>query len=440
MASTDTNDPKLKSWLESANDPNNDFPIQNLPFGVFSRKHGPRDVRRVGVAIGDFVLDLAEIWPELDDDSPYFGVEFFDEPALNLFLAAGRDAWTYAREKISGWLREDEPALRDNAELRKRAVIPMDEVEMHMPFEIGDYTDFYASEYHATNVGSMFRPDNPLMPNWKHLPVGYHGRSSSVVVSGADVVRPVGQTVAGDSTEPTVGPSRLVDFELEVGFVTGPGNELGRPIPIDEAREHIFGLVLLNDWSARDIQKWEYQPLGPFLAKNFASTISPWVVTLDALEPFRTKTERKPDDPPAQEYLDGAWDWGLDIALNVDLQSKRMREKNVDPMNLTRSNFRYMYWNICHQLAHQTCTGCNVRPGDLYGSGTVSGPEKHERGCLLEITWRGQEPIELPGGEERKFLEDGDTVIMTAHAGGGKSDRPRIGFGECRGTLLPALG
>ena len=439
MKDNDCNDPSLRSWVESANGGDTDFPIQNLPFGVFSRKAGPAGVRRVGVAIGDFVLDVAEAWPELYGDDPYLGIELFDEPSLNVYLSAGREIWTLVRETVSGWLRTDNPVLRDNAELRKRVLIALDDVELHLPVEIGDYTDFYASKFHATNVGSMFRPDNPLMPNWQHLPVGYHGRSSSIVVSGTDVVRPCGQTIGANTTKPSFGPSRLIDYELEVGFITGPGNEMGVPIAIEDAADHIFGLVLLNDWSARDVQKWEYQPLGPFLAKNFASTISPWVVSLDALEPFRVKTERDGDDPKVLPYLDGGWDWGLDIDLEVELETALLTSKGMDAVTLTRSNFKYMYWNICHQLAHQTCTGCNVRPGDMCGSGTVSGPEKHERGCLLELTWRGTEPIELPSGEERRFLADGDTIIMKAHAGGGESGRVRIGFGECRGTILPSL-
>ena len=438
MNDIDCNDPLLRSWVESANSSDTDFPIQNLPFGVFSRKAGPCEVRRVGVAIGDFVFDIAEAWPELYEDDPMLGVELFDEPVLNVFLAAGREIWTLVRETISGWLRGDNPVLRDDVELRRRVLIPMDEVELHLPVEIGDYTDFYASKFHATNVGSMFRPDNPLMPNWQHLPVGYHGRSSSIVVTGTDIVRPCGQTVVNDSTTPKYGPSRLIDFELEVGFIVGPGNEMGVPISVDNATDHIFGLVLLNDWSARDIQKWEYQPLGPFLAKNFASTINPWVVSLDALEPFRVKTERDGDDPAVLPYLDGGWDWGIDIDLEVRLDTEDMRGGGIDSVVITRSNFKYMYWNICHQLAHQTCTGCNVRPGDMCGSGTVSGPGKEERGCLLELTWRGTEPIELPSGEVRRFLADGDCVTMTAHAGGSETGRPRIGFGECRGMILPA--
>ncbi len=437
----DANDPALRSWVESANATDSDFPIQNLPFGVFSRNHGPVDVRRVGVAIGDFVLDITEVWPELEEDDPFLGPELFDEESLNLFLSAGRDAWTYVRNTISMWLHAENPALRDDAALRQRGLIALADVTLHLPIEIGDYTDFYASEFHATNVGRMFRPDgDALLPNWKHLPVGYHGRASSIVVSGTDIVRPSGQTVAPDSTTPKYGPARLIDYELEIGFVTGPGNEMGSPIAIEDAREHIFGLVILNDWSARDIQKWEYQPLGPFLAKNFASTISPWVVSLDALEPYRTKTLRKADDPAVLPYLDGAWDWGLDVNLEVEVQSAAMAEAGTPAFSLTRSNFKYMYWNICQQLAHQACTGCNVRPGDLYGSGTISGPEKHERGCLLELTWRGSEPIELPSGEERRFLADGDTLTMKGFAGGGDSGMPRIGFGECRGTLLPAMG
>ncbi|MFG0331229.1 MAG: fumarylacetoacetase [Phycisphaerales bacterium] len=434
----ETTDPNARSWVQSANDPDSDFPIQNLPYGVFSRNSGPREVRRVGVAIGDFVLDLAEAWPELCPDQPQLGEELFDQPALNEFMSRGRKTWTLVRNRVFRWLLESSGELRDHEELKRRALLPIDSVTMHLPCVIGDYTDFYASEFHASNVGRMFRPDQaPLLPNWKHLPVGYHGRASSIVVSGTPIPRPVGQTKADDADAPTTGPCRLLDYELEVGFLIGPGNEWTRSISVDDAMDHIFGLVIVNDWSARDIQKWEYVPLGPFLAKNFATTISPWVVTMDALEPFRVKTERKTDDPAAQPYLDGAWNCGFDVNLEVAIESEQMRRSNTAPAVITRSNFKYMYWNICHMLAHQTRTGCNVRPGDLYASGTVSGPDKDKRGCLLELTWRGTEPVSLPSGEERKFLADGDTVIMRAHAGG--DGRPRIGFGECRGRVLPAV-
>lgn len=432
----ETNDPALRSWLEAANDPGCDFPIQNLPYGIFSRNAGPSDVLRVGVAIGDQVLDLAEAWPELCPDSPELA-ELFDQPVLNFFMASGRPTWTLVRNRVSRWLRDSSHELRDNADLRRRALVPMNDVTMHLPCEIGDYTDFYSSKEHATNVGTMFRdPNNALLPNWKHIPVGYHGRASSVIVSGTDVYRPSGQTKADDSDAPTFGPCRLLDFELEVGFFTGPGNELGQPISIDNAREHIFGMVLVNDWSARDIQKWEYVPLGPFLAKNFATTISPWVVTIDALDPFRVTTPRNDDDPAVQQYLDGAWDWNFDLNLDVAIQSEKMRNDNMPPHVVSRTNFSLMYWNMCQQLTHQTATGCNVRPGDLYASGTVSGTTPDSRGSMLEICWRGTEPLTLPSGEERKFIGNNDTVIMRGHCE--RDGQPRIGFGECRGTILPA--
>jgi fumarylacetoacetase len=302
---------------------------------------------------------------------------------------------------------------------------------MLLPAAIGDYTDFYSSREHATNVGVMFRsPDNALQPNWLHLPVGYHGRSSSVVVSGTDVRRPMGQTKADDADNPTYGPSRLMDFELEMGFFVGPGNPLGEPIPIADATDHIFGMVLVNDWSARDIQKWEYVPLGPFLGKNFATSISPWVVTMDALEPFRCAGPAQ-EDPEPLEYLASPGDCAYDIHLEVQLESEMM----TDPVTIATSNFRYMYWSICQQLAHHTVNGCNARPGDLYGSGTISGPEQHERGSMLELSWRGTEVIELPNGEERKFLADGDTVTMTGWC---EKNGIKVGFGEVTGTLLPA--
>lgn len=429
----------MRSWVESANGPSADFPLSNLPYGVFSRTAGPKDVRRVGVAIGDFVLDIAEAWAELVPSEPMLGYELFDEPSLNPFLAEGRVVWDFVRNQLQSWLSAGCPVLRDNTALRERAMIPLSQVELHMPIEIGNYTDFYASEYHATNVGSMFRPDNPLLPNWKNLPVGYHGRASSIVVSGTDVIRPCGQTKSDDAERPSFGPSRLLDYELEVGFVTGPGNEPGQRIPIEDAANHIFGLVLVNDWSARDMQKWEYQPLGPFLAKSFATTISPWVVPLDALLPYRVATERQPDDPKALPYLDGAWDWGLDLRLQVALQTVEMRRQGMPPAVITDTNFKHMYWNICHQLAHQTCNGCNVQPGDLYASGTVSGPEKESRGCLLERCWRGTEPLELPSGEKRAFLADGDEVTITGWCGGEGQGAERIGFGACTGTVLPAI-
>ncbi len=413
-------------------DADSDFSIHNLPFGVFRPRAGAAP--RIGVAIGSRVLDLSVLedkglftGPELS------GTDVFHEPVLNPFMAMGRSAWREARVRITELLRADEPTMRDDAALRDAALLPTSSVEMLLPARIDDYTDFYSSREHATNVGTMFRgPDNALQPNWLHLPVGYHGRSSSIVVSGTGVRRPMGQTKADDAQSPSYGPSRLMDFELEMGFFVGPGNDLGEPIPIGCAADHIFGLVLVNDWSARDIQKWEYVPLGPFLGKNFATSISPWVVTLEALEPFRCASPRQ-EDPEPLSYLTRPQDQAYDIQLEVLLQSQKMDRA----LRIATSNFRYMYWDICQQLAHHTVNGCNARPGDLLASGTISGPAKEERGSMLELTWRGTEPIELPSGETRKFLADGDTVTMT-----GRCERNgiRVGFGEVTGTLLPALG
>jgi fumarylacetoacetase len=406
------------------------FSIHNLPYGVFRPSAGLAP--RIGVAIGDAVLDLSVLVDRgLLNGRTLGNGDALRQPNLNPFMALGRKAWGEARSRLTHLLRADEPTLRDDAGARKAAFHPMSRVEMLLPAAIGDYTDFYSSREHATNVGVMFRgPDNALQPNWLHLPVGYHGRSSSVVVSGTDVRRPMGQTKADDADQPTYGPSRLMDFELEMGFFVGPGNSLGEPIPIAKAMDHIFGMVLVNDWSARDIQKWEYVPLGPFLGKNFATSISPWVVTMDALEPFRCAGPAQ-DDPKPLEYLVNPGDCAFDIHLEVQLESEMM----TDPATIASSNFKYMYWSICQQLAHHTVNGCNAQPGDLYGSGTISGPEKHERGSMLELSWKGTEVIELPSGEERKFLADGDTVTLTGWC---EADGIKVGFGEVTGTLLPA--
>ena len=408
-----------------------DFSIHNLPYGVF--RPGVLAKPRVGVAIGDQILDLSV----LVDNGLFNGPEMretyvFHEPRLNAFMAMGRSAWSEARQRIMELLDADEPTLRDDEALRDAALIPAASAQMLLPARIDDYTDFYSSREHATNVGVMLRgPDNALQPNWLHLPVGYHGRSSSIVVSGTDIHRPRGQTKPADADQPTYGPSRLMDFELEMGFFVGPGNDLGRPIPIDRAAEHIFGMVLVNDWSARDIQAWEYVPLGPFLAKNFATSISPWVVTLDALEDFRCGGPVQ-EDPEPLPYLQNPGDCAYDIQLEVLLQGEAM----AVPATIATSNFRYMYWSICQQLAHHTVNGCNTRPGDLMGSGTISGPAKEERGSMMELSWRGTEPLELPNGETRTFLADNDTVIMRGHC---EVEGARVGFGEVRGTLLPAV-
>jgi fumarylacetoacetase len=423
-----TTDPALRSWVPVAAESH--FPIQNLPYGVLRPRGGGGP--RVGVAIGDFALDLLLLEAAGLLELPSFpGRRVFGSYPLNAFMALGRTAWRQARVALSRLLRHDEPALRDNAALRERALIPLADVEMLLPVEIGDYTDFYSSREHATNVGVMMRgPDNALQPNWLHLPVAYHGRASSVVVSGTDVRRPKGQTKADDAPAPTFGPSRSLDFELEMGFFVGPGNPLGQPIPIEQAPEHIFGLVLVNDWSARDIQRWEYVPLGPFLAKNFATTISPWVVTLDALEPFRTAGPKQ--DPAPLPYLRSPGDRALDVHLEVLLQTAAMARPHV----ISRSNARYLYWNVCQQLAHHTVTGCNLRTGDLLASGTISGPTPDSYGSLLELAWKGTKPLALPDGETRVFLQDGDRLTLTGWCQG---QGYRVGFGEATGLVLPAL-
>lgn len=418
-----TNDPGLRSFVPVP--PDSPFPIQNLPYGVFRRRDLPGGPR-VGVAIGEDVLDLAV----LADAGLLPGqASLFACGDLNAFLAAGPAVWSSVRRTLSALLGVDDPRLRTNAALRDRALLPAHQVELLLPVTIGDYTDFYSSRDHATNVGAMFRGrENALLPNWLHLPVAYHGRSSSVVVSGTPVRRPAGQTKREEMPAPVFGPTRLLDFELELGVFVGPGSELGRPIPVERAGEHLFGLVLVNDWSARDIQTWEYQPLGPFLAKNFATTISPWVVPLEALEPFRRPGPVQ--DPAPLPYLASTEPWSFDIELDVLLRTPGMTE----PEQIARSNARHLYWSIAQQLAHHTVGGCPMRPGDLLASGTISGPERTERGSLLELTWRGTEPLRLGSGEERKFLEDGDELILrgTAHGPG-----YRIGFGDCAGVVLP---
>jgi len=432
----ETHNRDLLSWVESANEPGTDFPIQNLPFGVCRRK-GSADAPRIGVAIGDQILDagrcaLVGLFDQLDGKTR----DACMTSSLNALMALGRDYWTALRKQISFLLRIDsgyetvvEPFL-----------IPMDNAELLLPVIIGDYTDFYASMHHATNVGSMFRPDNPLLPNYRYVPIAYHGRSSSIIISGTDIRRPTGQMQNDQMPSPVFAASKMLDYELEVGVFVGPGNTLGEQIPIGEAEQHMFGVCLVNDWSARDIQKWEYQPLGPFLGKNFATTISPWVVTMEALEPYRVVViSRPPTDPPPLPYLSAAEDrqyGGIDLALEVFLRSTQMRQRGMPPVRLSQSNFRDMYWTLAQMLTHHTSNGCNLRPGDLIASGTVTGKIKETRGCLLELTWRGAEPVRLPSGEALRFLQDGDEVIMRGYC-----ERPnavRIGFGECRGIVLPA--
>ena len=420
----EANNPALRSWVEV--ETGSHFPIQNLPFGICRPR--TRGELRVCSAIGEFVIDLA-VLDEAGalDGTPVAGTEVFHEPTLNAFMALGREAWSATRQALSRMLRDDNSELRDNAELRGLALLPAHEVELQLPADVGDYTDFYSSREHATNVGTIFRgANNALMPNWLHLPVGYHGRSSSIIVSGAPVRRPQGQTRPDDEQPPVFGASRMVDFELEMGFFVGPGNGLGEPVPVGEAEEHIFGMVLVNDWSARDIQKWEYQPLGPFLAKNFATTISPWVVTLDALEPFRCAGPgQEPQPLPYLQGSDGAFDIALEVWLAPDGGSAT---------RICESNFRYLYWSMAQQLAHHTVGGCNLRTGDLLASGTISGPTDDSRGSLLELAWRGEEPLSLESGEQRSSVQDGDTVTLTGWCQG---DGYRVGFGECSGKLLP---
>ena len=440
MALNETHRVELASWVESAQTPGSDFPIQNLPFGVFSRA-GRHDGARVGVAIGDQIVDVVVCLEEglLEADAVQ-AAERCRAPQLNDLMALGPSAVSALRRTLSQLLRVDSPAYRRDPAIARRILVPMYEAELRLPAIIGDYTDFYASIDHARNVGSMFRPNDPLLPNYKYVPIGYHGRASSVVTTGTHVRRPVGQVHDNPDEPPVVTPSRRLDYELEVGFFVGQGNTLGSPIPIIDADRHVFGCTLLNDWSARDIQSWEYQPLGPFLAKSFATTISPWIVTLEALEPFRAPAYVRPDgDPCPLDYL--LWDadqrrGGFDITLEVYLKTAVMRQRSQSPVRVSRGRFTSMYWTIAQLVAHHTSNGCNLRPGDLLGSGTVSGPEPESRGSLIERTWRGRDPLRLPNGEARSFLEDGDEIILR-----GACERPgfaRIGFGECSGMVVPA--
>lgn len=423
----------MTSWVASANDPHTDFPLANLPYGVFTHAHATR----IGVGIGDRILDLRSAASEsLLADLPDAVVDACTASVLNPLMALGQKAWSALRQRLTTILSADA-----DEETQRRAtamLIPMQEAEMQLPAQIGDYTDFYASIHHATRVGKLFRPDNPLLPNYKYVPIGYHGRASSIVVSGHDVRRPSGQTKPAQATEPSFGQARSLDYELEVGIFIGPGNALGAPIPIGQAEQHIFGLCLLNDWSARDIQSWEYQPLGPFLAKNFATTISPWIVPLEALAPYRVATSPRPEgDPAPLPYLTSPTlrHDAVDLTLEVYLQSQRMRDEHMDPMRLSRGNLRDLYWSIAQLVTHHASNGCNLRPGDLLATGTISGPQEGSEGCLLEMKHRG-EPLRLPTGETRTFLEDGDEVTLRAFAQ--RDGLPRIGFGACSGTLVSA--
>ena len=417
------NDPSLKSWIAVPED--SDFPIQNLPFGVFtSEGRSPR----VGVAIGDHILDLKDLRQRGYFDSFDLPADVFAQDKLNTFIGTGKRTTSAIREHISLLLRHDNAELRDRREA-ETVFVSRQEAEMLLPIEVRDYTDFYSSEQHAFNVGSMFRdPENALLPNWKHLPVGYHGRASSIVVSGTPIHRPHGQTKAPDAQSPSFGPSNRLDFELEMAFITCAENGLGNPVPIRNTEDYIFGMVLFNDWSARDIQAWEYVPLGPFLAKNFASSISPWIVTLDALSPYRVAGPVQ--DPEVLPYLTESGDSNFDIDLQVSLQPQGQAEHVI-----CKSNFSNMYWSIRQQLAHHTVNGCNIGVGDMYASGTISGPDPTSYGSMLELTWKGTKPLTMPDGSERKFVEDYDTVIMRGAADNGVT---RIGFGEVVGQVLPA--
>ena len=420
------NNPNRKSWLDVSKD--SDFPIQNIPFGVFITKD---DIITIGTWIGDYAIDLGALHQLGYFEGIPLTDDIFLQDSLNDFIADGRKTWRLVRNRIADIFDVTKSGLRDHKEHKAEIIFRMDDIEMLLPVTVGDYTDFYASKEHATNVGTLFRdPENALMPNWLHVPIGYHGRSSSIIPSGTPIRRPYGQSKPAEgSTVPTFGPSRLLDFELEMAFITTDSNTLGDRISIEEAEEYIFGMVLFNDWSARDIQGWEYQPLGPFLGKNFASTISPWIVTLDALEPFRTDNPKQVHEP--LPYLQVEGQKSYDIKLQVGIKPDGKEETVV-----ANSNFKYMYWTMVQQLAHHTINGCPVEAGDMMGSGTISGPTKDSYGSMLELSWAGQKPIKLNDGSERKFINDNDTVIMRAHC---KNDERRIGFGECTGKVLPAI-
>jgi fumarylacetoacetase len=430
-----THDPALASWVASANAPNGDFPIQNLPFAVF-RRAGSGEAFRGGVAIGDQIVDLGAVHEDrLLEDVPQATLAAAAEPTLNRFMAGGPTFSSPLRAALSDALKAGSPA---RAKIEP-ALVPQADAEYALPAAIGDFTDFYASLHHATTVGAQFRPDNPLLPNYRWIPIAYHGRSSSVGVSPQSFRRPIGQSLPKGEVQPVFGPSRRLDFELELGVFIGSGNRQGDPIAIEDAEVHVFGLCLLNDWSARDLQGWEYQPLGPFLAKNFATTISPWIVSLEALAPFRSPFSRSAADPQPLPYLDSAANRSsgvLGIELEVAIQTTRMRSASLPPHVLARSNFRHAYWTVAQMIAHHTVNGCNLRAGDLLGTGTLSGPEPAQAGSLLELTAAGKRPISLPSGETRTFLEDGDSITLRAWC-----ERPgcaRIGFGMATGKVLRA--
>ena len=419
-----TNNPSKKSWLTVSKD--SDFPIQNIPFGVFLTRD---DIITIGTRIGDQAIDLGALHQLGYFEGIPLTDDIFLQDTLNDFISDGKKTWRAVRNRISEIFDSDNPHLQNHEDHKKVILFSMDEIEMQLPVQIGDYTDFYSSKEHATNVGTMFRdPENALTPNWLYLPVGYHGRSSTIVPSGIPIRRPLGQTFPKGADKPVFGPSRLVDFELEMAFITTDANAMGEPIAIDDAEDYIFGMVLFNDWSARDIQKWEYVPLGPFLAKSFASSISPWIVTMDALEPFRVESPKQ--DPEPFPYLRQKVQNSFDIHLEVAIAPE-----NEEETTITKSNFKYMYWTMAQQLAHHTSNGCKVNSGDMMGSGTISGPTPDSYGSMLELSWQGTKPVQLKNNKERKFIEDHDTVILKGYC---EKNGARIGFGEVATKLLPA--
>ncbi|SIS66270.1 fumarylacetoacetate hydrolase [Zobellia uliginosa] len=417
------NDPSRQTWLPVPE--HSDFPIQNIPFGVFLTRD---DIITIGTRIGDHAIDLGALHQLGYFENIPLTDDIFLQDTLNDFISDGQKTWRLVRNRISEIFDINNETLKNNEAHKKIVLFSMDEIEMQLPVQVGDYTDFYSSKEHATNVGTMFRdPDNALMPNWLHIPVGYHGRSSTIVPSGTPIRRPQGQTLPKGEETPVFGPSRLVDFELEMAFITTDTNALGEPVSVDEAEEYIFGMVLFNDWSARDIQKWEYVPLGPFLSKNFASSISPWIVTLDALQPFRVESPKQ--NPEPLPYLQQKERYSYDINLEVGIATEDGSETTI-----SNSNFKYMYWTMAQQLAHHTINGCKVNSGDMMGSGTISGPTPDSYGSMLELSWQGSRPVKLNDGSERKFIQDNDTVIMRGHC---SNNKVRIGFGEVRTKLLP---
>ncbi len=431
----ETHDPALQSWVASANQPGCDFPLQNLPFAIF-RRQGSQEAWRGGVAIGDQILDLATAaQTSAFDGAAASAVQAASQGELNALMALGQAAWSALRLALSRALR----AGSSHQAALQACLVSQAEAEYRVPARIGDYTDFYTSVHHATNIGKQFRPDNPLLPNYKWVPIGYHGRASSIGVSGQAFPRPLGQLKAPDAEAPVLAPSKRVDIELELGIFIGSGNDQGQAIAIADAENHVFGLCLLNDWSARDIQAWEYQPLGPFLAKNFASTISPWIVSLEALAPYRVPFTRPEGDPQPLPYLDSPTnrsEGALDIQLQVGLQTQAMRDAGQPDAQICRTSYRHAYWTIAQMVTHHTVNGCNLQPGDLFGSGTLSGPTLQEAGALIELTQGGKNPVQLPSGETRTYLEDGDAIVIRGWCE--KPGAARIGFGACWGTVLPA--